>query len=123
MDAPATHENQRLMQAWATAEGGEAKWNPLNSTLRLSGTVSWTDPVNYNSVGVCNYLYGFAGCAATALTMLQKDWQGNAVYGGIVADLKNGSRTAEAIVERNDAEFSKWGTSPQLILDCLKTIP
>jgi hypothetical protein len=123
LDAPANHENQRFMTAWGRAEGGNAKWNPLNSTLRLGGTVSWTDTTDYNSIGVKNYSYGFAGIAATALTMQQRDWQGNPLYGGIVADLKNGTHTAEDIVTRNDTEIKLWGTNPDLILEVLKSIP
>jgi hypothetical protein len=123
MDCPNNHENNRLLQAWAQSEGGNAKWNPLNSTMRLSGSVSWTLATNYNSVGVCNYLYGIAGVCAMALTLEQRDWYGDMLYGGIVTDMKAGKKTAEQIVNDNAKEFDLWGTGTHLILEVLAGIP
>ena len=123
LDAPVNHQNTRLMEAWSRSEGGEAKWNPLNSTMRLSGSYSWTEEKNYNSIGVCNYRYGIAGICATALTLSQRDYNGKLMYPGILADIKAGKKTAEQILRDNEAEFKLWGTGIKLPLEVLAGIP
>jgi hypothetical protein len=100
-------EGLRLLAAWATAEGGTAQWNPLNTTLPLPGSTS------YNSAGVQNYPRATWGVCATGLTLT------DGYYPGILGDLQNGTKTAEQIVTDRDAEFKKWGTNPQTILNVL----
>lgn len=100
-------QNRRLLDAWARAEGGTARWNPLNSTQ------PWPGATDYNSVHVRNYPSGAAGVAATAATLV------NGRYDGIVADLRVGKNTAQEIVRRNAAEFGTWGTGAENVLRCL----
>jgi len=123
LDAPANHQNVRLMEAWSRSEGGDAKWNPLNSVLRLSGSYSWTEEKNYNSTGVCNYRYGIAGICANALTLSQRTYEGKLMFPGILEDLKKGEKTAEQILRDNEAEFKLWGTGIKLPLEVLAGIP
>lgn len=91
-------QNRKLLAAWERAEGGEAHYNPLNTTEPWPG--SW----NYNSAGVKDYASGKDGIAATAATLTDGH------YPGIVADLRAGTWTAKQIVERNGPEFDTWGT-------------
>jgi len=116
-------ENNRFINAQIRCEGGTAKWNPLNSTMRLSGSYSWTEEKNYNTTGVCNYRYGIAGVCATALTFNLRDYQGNLLFPGLLADFKAGTKTAEQIVNDNIAEIKLWGTNPDLMLQVLKSMP
>lgn len=108
LGAPVTPEAVRLFSAWATAEGGNAQWNPLNTTLRLEG--SW----NYNSVGVQNYARPIIGVCATALTVA------NGYYNGILGALQGGQLTAEQIVEQHGHEFNLWGTGAANVLRVLQ---
>lgn len=100
-------ENRRLLGAWARAEGGTARYNPLNTTE------PWPHATIYNSAGVRNYRTGADGIQATAVTLL------NGHYPGIVHDLRDGTRTARAIVQAHAAEFDTWGTGAQHILGLL----
>lgn len=106
---PGYAQGVRLLDAWATAEGGTAHWNPLNTTLRLYG--SWP----YNSVGVQNYQRPIQGLCATALTLC------NGYYNGILGALQGGTLTAEQIVEAHAAEFDTWGTGSRNILRVLQS--
>jgi len=105
--AKGVSENRRLLGAWARAEGGTARYNPLNTTE------PWPGSTDYNSVHVKNYPTGAAGIAATAATLV------NGHYDGIVADLRAGKYTAREIVRWNAAEFDTWGTGAQRILALL----
>lgn len=96
--AKGVSENRRLLDAWQRAEGGEAKYNPLNTTE------PWAGATNYNSVGVKNYPTAGAGINATARTL------GNGFYSGIVRDLQAGKKPALRIVADNAHEFDTWGT-------------
>lgn len=118
-----THQVTRFFEAWAKSEGGTAKWNPLNSTLALGGTVNWTETADYNSVGVRNYKYGIVGIVATALTLQQRTASNALTFGTLLSNLRNGKLTAEQIVENSIANISLWGTNPDTILSVLKTIP
>lgn len=100
-------ENRKLLGAWARAEGGSARWNPLNTTEPWPG--SW----NYNSAGVKDYRTGADGIAATAATLT------NGFYWSIVHDLRAGKKSARQIVTDNAAEFDKWGTGAQHVLALL----
>ena len=99
--------NRELLGAWAQAEGGTARFNPLNTTQ------PWPNATNYNSVGVKNYRTGSDGVHATAVTLL------NGHYDGIVADLRAAKKTARRIVEDNAHEFDVWGTGASHILALL----
>lgn len=101
--------NRKLLRAWARAEGGTARYNPLNTTE------PWPGSTDYNSVGVKNYPSGAAGIAATAATLV------NGHYNGIVADLRRRKdhKTARQIVTDNAAEFDTWGTGSANILRLL----
>jgi hypothetical protein len=100
-------EGLRLFSAWATAEGGDAGWNPLNCTMRLPGSKA------YNTTGVQSYFRPTEGVCATILTLV------NGNYNGILGDLQNGTKTAEQIVNDRRAQFSLWGTNPDTILAVL----
>lgn len=102
-------ENRRLFQAWARAEGGWARFNPLNTTQ------TWPDSTDYNSAGVQNYRTGSDGIAATAKTL------DNGLYDGILHSLRHTSLTAEQMVEQNAAQFDKWGTGTANILAVLRS--
>jgi hypothetical protein len=104
-------ENRRLLGAWATAEGGTASYNPLNTTQ------GWPGATDYNPDGVKNYPNAAAGINATAITLT------NGYYPGIVKDLQAGDLKAEQIVQRNAAEFDTWGTGSALILSVLANPP
>lgn len=109
--APIKPENMRLLDAWARAEGGTAKWNPLNSSMVLPGSTK------YNSTGVQNYPRSTWGVCANALTLT------NGLYGGILGDLQAGTKTAESIVQDRTVQFNIWGTSTTLLLTILKENP
>lgn len=97
LHARGVSENRIVLGAQARLEGGTARYNPLNTTE------PWPGATDYNSVGVKNYPNGAAGIAATAKTFT------NGYYNGIVADLRKGDLSARAIVQRNAAEYDKWG--------------
>lgn len=99
--------NRQLLNAWARAEGGTARYNPLNTTQ------PWPGATDYNPVGVKNYPTGAAGIAATAATLV------NGHYPGIVHDLRAGGFTAAQMVERNAPQFDTWGTGAANILRVL----
>lgn len=109
INASGYKENRRLLKAWARAEGGTARNNPLNTTE------PWADSTDYNSVGVKNYPSGEAGIMATGRTLE------NGHYPGIVRDLRMRDRhkTARQIVADNAAEFDTWGTGAKNILGVL----
>ena len=117
--APGTVENVRFLKAWATAEGGVAKWNPLNVTYQLSYGQSW--PLAGNTSGVQNYYKPTAGICATALLLIQS--VPGASFAGILGDLQAGSRKAEEIVNRNADALRVWGTGADAILRVLATTP
>lgn len=105
--AKGNRTNRRLLQAWARAEGGTARNNPLNTTQ------PWPGATDYNPQGVKNYPNGSAGITATAITLT------NGHYDGLLADLRMGCKTAEQVVTDRRAEISVWGTNPDIILSVL----
>lgn len=94
--APASKSNLTFLDAWARAEGGNASFNPMNTTQPFSGAG------NYNSVGVKNYPSAAAGIEATKQTLL------NGHYNDIVSLMRRGSalpsQMATAVAK------SPWGT-------------
>lgn len=105
--AKGVRENRRLLAAWARAEGGTARYNPLNTTQ------PWPGASDYNSVHVKNYASGASGIAATAATLT------NGRYNGIVGSLRGGSLTARRIVELHGSEFDTWGSGAHNVLRLL----
>jgi len=105
--AKGNRQNRRLLAAWEVAEGGDAAFNPMNTTQ------PWPGATNYNSVGVKNYPSASAGIAATGDTLC------NGYYPGIVSDMRAGGFTAEQIVVRSAKEFDTWGTGSAHILAVL----
>ena len=99
LGAEPTKSNMLFMYAWRQAEGGGAKNNPFNTTLKIPGAT------NYNSVGVKNYRTSEDGIQATCKTLINgRDKYG---YGKIIDGLKNNiglSKLSDAVVS------SKWGT-------------
>ena len=97
--APVSSENLRAITTWERAEGGHwqnaARFNPLNTTQRMPGSVSM------NSVGVQAYTSWSQGLQATVTTLR------NGHYGGILAALANGS-CAPCVAAAVGA--SPWGT-------------
>ncbi len=119
LGCPQRTESKRLLDAWSRAEGGTAAWNPLNTTLVLSGFMGH----DYNTVPVRNYTAPVAGVCATALTLISRNLDGSLRFAGILGDLQAGTKTAEQIVADRRGQFSLWGTSPDLILTVLKETP
>lgn len=111
--APITDENLRFLRAWAMSEGGEAEWNPLNTTMPVSYFVAG----DYNSAGVKNYSKATAGVCATALTLIQTTFM------PIVGALQSGNKTAEQILDLCGPQLRTWGTNPDTIRQVLKTLP
>lgn len=62
--APPTTNNIDILKKWQNHEGGNATYNPLNTTRTKA------DSTNYNSVGVKNYGSFDVGTDATAETLL-----------------------------------------------------
>lgn len=116
IEAPNDHERWRFFTAWGKAEGGTAKWNPLNTTLDL-GPV-WVES-EYNSAGVKNYRYAVVGVVATALTLNERNADGSYVYATLLPSIRNQDLTAEQIVQHSGADIKKWGTNPTTILSVL----
>lgn len=98
--------------AWMQAEGGNARFNPLNTTLEMPGAT------NYNSVGVKEYVDLRQGVIATAKTL--NDGARRNLFGyrpirrGFVKNFW-ASRVLLAV------ERSKWGTGGLALL-CLPLV-
>ena len=108
LGAPVTKENLRFLSAWQRAEGGSARFNPLNTTQHAAGAGS------YNSVGVRNYRNAQQGLSATLKTLL------NGRYTGIVNGLKNGAPAGQLA---DELAASPWGTNGKLVHEILGTTP
>lgn len=99
LGAPTTTENVAFLHAWQRAEGGTARFNPLNTTQSYGGAT------NYNSVGVKNYPSATAGTSATTSTLL------NGRYPTVVAALRSGQPVAYANSHPSIySELRTWGT-------------
>lgn len=110
----ATRESVRFLHAWAIAEGGEAKWNPLNSTLELPYSTPYnTFVVNGAQFHVWNYVRPLWGVAATILTL------SNGLYPRLLGHLQAGTYTAEQLVNDCQAEIARWGTNVQAVRNAL----
>ena len=96
---PHTNRNAWAGVSWIQAEGGTARWNPLNTTQRMPG--SW----DYNSVGVQNYPDFETGLAATVKTIEQTNPALG--YVAILTRLRRDARPASTL---KAVEASQWGT-------------
>lgn len=98
----------KVWAAQAQAEGGQARFNPWNTTE------PWKGATDYNVAGVKNYPTARAGIAATLATLR------NGHYNGMCRDYRHPGRlTARQIVERNRSEFGTWGTGADNVLRLL----
>jgi hypothetical protein len=102
MFAPITLHTRRAMQSELQAEGGFARNNPFNTTLRLPGST------NYNSVGVQNYNDPAQGVTATVKTLKQHCCG----YGKIRRRLRENASAREIVKAFGQSE---WGTNLSLV--------
>jgi len=109
LGAEVTLHTRRAWAAELQAEGGSAKFNPTNTTLRLPGST------NYNSVGVQNYTSAEQGIEATVKTLKQQCCGYYKIRRRLRANL-----SARKIV-RGFGE-SEWGTNLTLVLAVLEDV-
>lgn len=91
--------NARALVSWAQAEGGNALWNPLNTTWRMPSSTL------YNTVGVQNYASMDSGLRATALTLEQTD--PDLGFDKVLAHLRRNARAEQTL---KAVANSSWGT-------------
>ncbi len=98
--APVTKENVAFLDVWQRLEGGNASFNPLNTTTGAAGAT------NYNSVGVKNFVSAQQGAAATAQTLQ------NGRYNTLLAALRSGKLSSALTTNKIQIanEISTWGT-------------
>lgn len=105
LGAEPTKSNMSFMYAWRQSEGGSAKNNPFNTTLKLPGSTKYRN----NTHGVQNYKTYEDGVTATCKTLINgRDKYG---YNKIIDGLKNNvgiTKLSDAVVN------SKWGTTDLL---------
>lgn len=110
-------ESMRFLEAQARSEGGEARWNPTNSTSEIvQDGDSWCVFPNYNSIPVRNYDTQSHGVMAIAATLL------NGKYNGIVGFLQNPQITAEEACDKYANQIRTWGTDPGLMKRVLENL-
>jgi hypothetical protein len=97
--AKPTKGNMDFMYAWRQAEGGNADYNPFNTTKRMPNTT------DYNKVGVKNYSSKEDGIKATCDTLKLNH------YSDIVDGLKNDVGLRK-LSQMNG--LKKWGTGQLL---------
>jgi hypothetical protein len=85
LGAPKTIGNYQFLRAWRVAEGGKAKYNPFNTTLRKGNYTK------YNKAGVKNYETYQDGVQATLDTLLFSG-QGTYYY-NLINELRKGIKT------------------------------
>lgn len=105
---PTLHQ-RRALQAWMQAEGGSARANPFNTTLKTSHST------DYNSVGVQNYLSADEGIVAMVET-LKENGHG---YPEIRRRLHRNATAGEIL---SAVGKSDWGTDSKLALAVLDDI-
>jgi len=88
----------KFMLIWRQAEGGKASWNPLNTTLKTSGSK------DYNKVGVQNYLNQNIGVKATTDTLNESR------YINVRAAIKNIKTDNDINKTISVVQNSLWGT-------------
>jgi hypothetical protein len=97
--ASSTKENMLFMYAWRQAEGGEASFNPFNTTMKMPGAT------NFNNAGVKNYKTSKDGIEATCNTLKLTN------YKDIVDGLKNDVGLYKL---SRMSSLEKWGTGSLL---------
>lgn len=123
LEIPVTHQIVRLFTAWQKAEGGTAKWNPLNTVDHIHSQAhgDWQSSPDYNSTGVCNYNHPWQGILAHVDTFEQPAWANMLVA---LRQAKANGTTAEEIINQFGSTIkSNWGTSPSLMVQILATLP
>ena len=80
MRVPTCHANLVVMVAWQLSEFTQAAWNPLATTVGMSGSTT------FNSAGVQSFTSLGQGLEATKITLVE-GWS-KYRYGAIVASLK-----------------------------------
>jgi hypothetical protein len=97
--APVSVQNLQACDAWQTAEGGTALFNPWDTTLWMPGATA------YNTFGtdehVWNYPSANVGIQATVATLT------NGLYPVIIATLKAGN---DGLTVCHAIDTSVWGT-------------
>lgn len=98
-----TDERVHFLQAWAACEGGNAHFNPLNTTMKVSGSRP------YNSAGVQNFPDELAGLAATLLTLRLP------YYAALRTSMIVHPHDALAILTGSGQSLITWGTGTKCI--------
>jgi hypothetical protein len=99
LGAQPTKGNMSFMYAWRQSEGATAKFNPFNTTKKMSGTT------NFNSKGVKNYRSMEDGIKATCETLKL----------GYYTDIVNGLKNDVGLYKLSRMQgLKKWGTGPLL---------
>lgn len=112
INAPVSKRNLWALVSWMQAEGGDARWNPLNTTQEMPGAT------DYNWVGVKNYASFAQGVEATVKTLNFGADRGLYGYKPIRRRLR---RNAWAYWTLRAVEDSIWGTGG-LALRCLRGV-
>lgn len=107
--AEVTLHTRRAWQAQMQAEGGDAAFNPFNTTLKMPGST------DYNSVHVQNYVSAEQGIEATAKTLLENGHGYEEIRRRLIRN-ESATRIVEAI------GASDWGTDSTLALTVLGEI-
>jgi hypothetical protein len=95
---PAGRRNVSFLDAWARQEGTKARYNPLATTLALSGSTVLAG----NAAGVRNYVSAQQGIQATVQTIRG--------YPTIVQALRSGQPQQVLATPAGRAELNKWAT-------------
>lgn len=99
-----------VWQAWERAEGGNASFNPWNTTEPWPGSAAYND----NVPPVRNYRTGSDGIAATVATLR------NSHYPNMLRCFrKPGKMSPREIVEACRKDFDTWGTGANNVLRLL----
>lgn len=123
LEIPQDHQTYRFFMAMQKAEGGTARWNPLNTVNHIHSQAhgDWQSSPDYNSTGVCNYNHPWQGIVATVDTFQQPTWVDLLKA---LRQAKASGTTAEEIVNQFGSAIQQhWGTNPQTMLNVLKSIP
>jgi len=109
LGAPVSLHTRRALAAWMQAEGGSARNNPMNTTLRMPGST------DFNSVHVQHYTSPKQGAEALVKT-LKENGSG---YENIRRALHRNASATEILKAVGD---SRWGTDGTLALAVLSDI-
>lgn len=109
LQAPKTLHTRRFGLAWMQTEGDAAKFNPMNTTLKMPGSTQ------FNSVGVQNYPDLATGVEATRRTLVNTKGHG---YEPILGKLR---QNAPAVEICKALIASDWGTT-DLVLRVLEDV-